>query len=237
MKPNLKIKNLILLNAIHSIKATWAPMLIIQIANALLVYSYFKFPTITQFLNHIGILKQQGGLFFVLITGLLAGAVLPEIAKIVTGKVKKFDKAWAKHALYVGLVYSIVGLLVHYLYFAQVWLFSDSNAILPTIKKVAFDMLIFSPFLSIPFATGMFIWQKNKFKLSAWLQVITPKNYKRSVFPGLILCWAFWTPVLCAVYVLPMQLQFPVAMLCESAWTIVFVFSVQESQVEPVLVE
>lgn len=218
-------------------KATWQPMLVIQIANAILVYAYFNFPPTTHFLNQIGTLKEEGGLLFILCTGLLAGAILPEIAKILTGKVKKLNREWATHAIYVGVVYTIVGFEVHYLYLVQVWLFSESNALIPTIQKVLFDMLIFSPLLSIPYATGMFIWRRKNFKLSAWLDVLLPSNYMTNVFPGLILCWVFWTPVLCAIYLLPLQLQFPVAMLCESAWTIVFVFSVQEPLTEPVLVE
>jgi len=237
MRIKLISNSIVLQNAIHSIKATWPPMLVIQIANALLVYSYFNYPPTTQFLDQVGLLKDRWGLFFVLITGLIAGGVLPEIAKIVTGRVKNFDRAWAAHAAYVGLVYTIVGFLVHYLYFVQVYMFTDSNALIPTALKVLFDMLVFSAFLSIPFATGMFIWRQQGFKWSAWREVTTPANYKKNVFPGLVLCWAFWTPVLCAIYVLPLKLQFPVAMLCESAWTIVFVFSVQEPHIEPVLVE
>ncbi|MFM9873007.1 MAG: hypothetical protein ACKVQS_06025 [Fimbriimonadaceae bacterium] len=212
-------------------------MLLIQIVNALLVFCYFNYPPTTHFLDKIGVIRDQSGVFFILITGMLAGGVLPEIAKILTGKVKKIDREWASHALYVALVYTVVGFEVHFLYIVQVLLFTESNALVPTIQKVLFDMLIFSPLLSIPYATGMFIWRQNKFKLSAWSQVLTPRNYMKNVFPGLILCWAFWTPVLSAIYLLPLKLQFPVAMLCESAWTIVFVFSVQEPQAEPVLVE
>ncbi|MBA4292387.1 hypothetical protein C0431_05405 [bacterium] len=220
-----------------AIRATWPPMLVIQLANALLVYSYFNIPTATRALDQVSQWREQGGIIAVLLAGFVAGGVLPEIAKILTGKVKKLDNSWAVAATYVGIVYSIIGFLVYLLYFVQVSLFSASNDPATVLKKVLFDMLVFSPFLSIPFATGMLIWRKRAFQISAWKEVIIPSSYRENVLPGVILCWIFWFPVMSSIYVLPLKLQFPIAMLCEAAWTIVFVFNVQELTAEPVLVE
>lgn len=237
MKQTLHSNKTAFSTVLPAIKATWPPMLVIQLANAFLVYSYFNIPSVTKVLDQISHWRDQGGIFAVLLAGFVAGGVLPEIAKILTGKVKTFDKSWAVAATYVGIVYTIIGVLVYLLYFVQVFLFTESNDPITVAKKVLFDMLVFSPFLSIPFATGMLIWRKKAFQIDAWKEVLIPTNYRVNVLPGVILCWIFWFPVMSAIYVLPLKLQFPIAMLCEAAWSIVFVFNVQELTAEPVLVE
>jgi hypothetical protein len=213
-------------------------MLAIQIVNAALVIGYFNSPQIRSIFEASGQFKDRTGLPFILIAGFLAGSALPELAKIATGKVKALDQAWRSKTLFTGFVYAFVALLVQGLYFVQVALFGDSGSLPSTVAKVAFDMLVFSPFLSIPFATGLFRWHASQFKPSSFTQVYTKTGYAQFVLPGLILCWAFWTPVMSAIYTLPMRLQFPIAMLCEAAWAILFVFNVdQKAQDSAVLAE
>ena len=237
MKPSNQTWQRAIQSGLKSVKATWPPMLLIQIITAATVVAYFKNPNFQQTLDKLGELQAQGGLPFVFISGFAAGSILPEIAKLLTGRITKPNLNWLKSVAYTGLVYALVAILVYYLYMLLgVW-FGDTLSFATTVPKVIFDMLVFSPFLSIPFATGMFIWRRDKYKFNAWLKVIKPSQYREHVLPGLVLCWAFWCPVLSAVYCLPVRLQFPVAILCEAAWSILFVFSVGEHQAEPVLVE
>jgi len=213
-------------SGIRSVKATWPPMLVIQIATFFVVFGYYASPAIRDMHIFMSNLKDQGGMPFIIGSGFIAGGLLPELAKLTAGRVPKLNKEYAKQVFFTGLVYGIVAVLVFYLYKLQVLMFGDVPTLGATTLKVAFDMLVFSPFLSMPFATGMFIWRRNNYKFSSWKKVFTPAGYSQNVLPTLVLCWAFWTPVLACVYVLPEKLQFVVAILCEAAWSIVFVFTV-----------
>lgn len=213
-------------SGIRSVKATWPPMLVIQIATFLVVFGYYASPSVRDMHNFMSNLKDQGGMPFIISSGFVAGGLLPEFAKLIAGRVPKLSKDYAKQVFFTGLVYGIVAVLVFYLYKLQVLMFGDEPTLSATTLKVAFDMLIFSPFLSMPFATGMFVWRRSNYSVSAWKKVFTPAGYSQNVLPTLVLCWAFWTPVLACVYALPEKLQFVVAILCEAAWSIVFVFTV-----------
>jgi len=219
---------------IRSVKATWPPMLVIQVATLIVVLGYFFVPAIHDVHLAISALKDRGGMPFIIGAGFIAGGVLPEFAKLIAGRVPKLGTAYFKQVFFTGLVYGIVAVRVYYLYKLQVLMFGDEPTVLATTLKVAFDMLVFSPFLSMPFATGMFIWRRSGYKLAAWKNVLLPESYSKNVVPTLVLCWAFWAPVLACVYCLPEKLQFVVAILCEAAWSIVFVFTVdpKSSQIE-----
>ena len=154
--------------------------------------------------------------------GFVAGAVVAEAAKLIT-KRATFDHG---RVLWVGFVYGVVGILIDLLYHYQAEWFGHGTDPQTLTMKMLVDMLIFSPFISFPFATAMFGWWKAGFKASFWKRALTWAFYRDGVAPTLPLGWAFWVPVVLLAYSLPLPLQFPFSMLAEAAWCVLFVFMV-----------
>ncbi len=201
-------------------------MLLIQAFMSGLVVFYFQTEAVRQFAHTIGEAKVRGGLPFAFVAGAIAGGLIPEIAKLVTGKLRRYDRHLVGKALWAGVVYGIVGIQVSLLYDAQALWFGTSTDLGTLTLKTVVDMLTFTPFISIPTAAALFSWWKHDFDWSYWRTMLSWSFYKKEVLTAIPLCWAYWIPILYCTYALPTDLQFPFAILAESAWSVLFVFLV-----------
>jgi len=227
---------------IAAVRAHLAPFLLIQLGAFALVVAYFQSPAVRDFAEIPARWRADYGLPFAFVAGAVAGGLIAEIAKTLTGKVKKFDRAWLVLFSFTSFVYGCVGVLVDILYRYQALWFGHGNDWLTLTYKTVVDMLLFSTLISIPFATAMFSWLRHGFSLRELWRDLRDNYYMRKVVPGLIPCWAFWTPVLVCTYALPLKLQLPFAILAEAAWSVLFVFIAMRPQTgtpapDPVLVD
>jgi len=168
-------------------------------------------------------------MLFVVATGFMAGGLLPMLAKIVTRKVRIADPSFWGDLVFNGFVYAIVAIEVDALYRTQAYIFGTGIDAATLIKKNLVDMGLFSPFLSMPTAVGLFEWRKSSFSLKALREEVSFRFFKQKVATALIPCWGFWIPMLFCVYALPPNLQFPFAQLGEASWCLLFVFIATEA--------
>ena len=212
-----------------AIRRNWVPIAFIQLAALLLVAAYFQIPALQTSLKSVETLKEKGGLAFAFFGGMIAGAIVPEIAKLLTGRLRSFNKAWLQESAYNGLVYGIIGIQVDLFYRSLTATLGGEATPTIVITKTLIDQLIFSPLLSIPTATFMFRWRYHRFQRETFAKELQDRFYVMQIVPGVLMCWAFWVPVLCCAYSLPPLLQFPFSMLAEAAWSILFVFMTQQA--------
>ncbi len=218
---------------VQAIKRNWAPIAFIQFAAVVLVVAYFQIPSLQQSLKSVEVLKEKGGLAFAFFGGMIAGAVVPEVAKLLTGRLRTFGKSWIQESAYNGLVYGIVGIQVDLFYRMLTATLGGEATPTVVITKTLIDQLVFSPFLSIPTATILFRWRFHGFHRDTFAKELKDRFYVMQIVPGVLMCWAFWVPVLCCAYSLPPLLQFPFSMLAEAAWSILFVFMTQQTGAAP----
>jgi hypothetical protein len=207
---------------IAALKANWLPFLIIQVFAAVLVVLYYQNEGMRQGAKALENVKVAGGLPFAFLSGAVAGGLIPELAKLITGRLKKLDTGWLRDTAFNALVYGLIGMLVDVFYKQQAIWFGNGNDATTLFLKTIVDMIPFTMFLSIPFAISLFEWRKLGFQ--GLVGGYRHGFYRHKVIPALIPCWAFWVPILICCYALPLNLQFPFAMLAEAAWSIMFVF-------------
>ncbi len=189
-----------------------------------MAWLYYREAHTRAFADAIAALKADSGIIGVLVTGAVAGGLMPEMAKAFTGRLGRLNASWAGKVAFTALVYSIVALFVDQFYFGLAATVGHGSDPTTVIKKTLIDQLVFSPFLSIPFATAMFDWRAAGFSFSRFAQAFGQNWYRTRVMPGLVLCWLFWPPVLLCGYAMPLSLQFAFSMIIEAAWSIIFVF-------------
>lgn len=190
--------------------------------------AYYRAEPVQAISNRIAEFKVAHGLAFSFFAGAIAGAGIPEVAKVVTGRVRRLDRAEFGKLAWTAVVYGIVGVTVDIFYrYQAVWFGAGIDPKTLTIKTVV-DMFVFAPFLSIPMACALFGWWKAGYSIAFWKRAFTIDFYKREVAPAMPLCWAFWIPMLICTYSLPSTLQFPFAVLGEGAWSVLFVFMVTQ---------
>lgn len=207
-----------------AVQGHWQAFLLIQAAALGLVIAYYNTSALQRFAGVLAKVKAGGGLPFAFFVGFLACSLIPEIAKLATGKLNRFDRAWLGKVAFTGLVYGIVAVQVDLFYqFLAAWIGSGTDARTFLLKTLV-DMSLFSTIISIPTAVLLFEWYKRGFAAKALLAELQPTFYRDKIVPALLPCWAFWTPVLCCSYSMPVNLQFCFTMVAEAAWSLLFVF-------------
>jgi len=209
---------------VHAIRRNWPPIVVIQAAAAVLLWMYYTVAPFHLRLDALAQAKVAGGLLASGLIGALAGGIVPEIAKAVTGRVKRFDAAWAEKTAFTALLYGLLGVTVDLLYREQTHLFGSQADLRTLTCKTCLDMFGYTPFISIPFACCMLAFYESRYRFTRFRAALADSFFMKRVLPSLVLCWAFWIPVLYCVYAFPLPIQFIIAMLAEAAWVVIFVF-------------
>ena len=207
--------------------------MLIQVGAVALVVSYYRFPGLQEAARSASELKLRYGVWFAFLLGTLAGGVVPELAKLLTGGLRRFDRTWVVETTYNAFVYGLVGAQVDLLYRFQAFLFGPQHDVRTLIVKTAVDMGLFAPIISIPTATLMYAWRREGFRVRPIFRYGFRSFFFHQIMPGLIPCWFFWTPVLFCTYAMPSDLQLCFSMLAEAAWSIVFIFIAKEDHAPP----
>lgn len=188
-----------------------------------LVFAYYWVPAVQQVAGHIVDLKARMGLSFAALAGFFCGGILPEIAKVLTGSLEKGERPLAE-AVFRGCVWVGLAIMVDVFYVFQARWFGTGTGPATLAMKTAMDMFVFAPIVFVPYTVGMFVFRREKWRLSALLSVWTPKGWHKEVFPTYVPNVCFWIVVLFAVYALPTALQYPLSALATACWSILFTF-------------
>lgn len=210
---------------IAAVRAHWGPILLIQAVAVTLAVAYFIRADLRAAAEIVSDLREQAGVLGAFLTGVMAGGLMPEVAKAITGRPGRWDCARVEKVAFTSFVYGTIGVTVTLFYLVQNAIFGTAVAdVRTTLLKTAFDLLVFAPFVSMPLAMALFTFYRERYRLSAWRLILSRGWYRDEVVPALLLCWVFWGPILLCTYALPVGLQFPFSMLMQAAWSILFVF-------------
>lgn len=209
---------------VASVRENYRQVLLMQAAAAAIVFWYYRSPSLQIGAEQIARAKQLGGLPMAFAAGAVAGGLLPELAKLLTGKLRRFDRAWLGDTAFNGFLYGWIGVFVDLLYAALARLFGADNDPITILKKLAVDMGLFTTLVSIPFGVYLFALRAAGWNPARMARGLGRHSYRDKVLPAMIPSWAFWIPMLCAVYALPTALQFPFAIVAEASWSLLFVF-------------
>lgn len=207
-----------------AIRANWAPFLIIQALAAVLVVLYYRTPALQEALHGLAELKAGGGIWFPFCLGFVAGGIIPEAAKAVTGKNRTFDRAWLADSLWTGFLIGCMAIIIDGLFRLQTVMFGSGNDFGTLLVKVAFDQFVFVPTFGIWLPVALMAWWHDRFRAASVPGYLTWWFYRERVIPTILPCWAYWIPVLFSVYAMPSDLQLCLGMLTEAAWILLFVF-------------
>lgn len=209
---------------VHAVQSRWQTLLLIQGAAFGFVISYYQSPALQEWAAGVGEAKVAGGIWFLLVAGVLAGAVVPDLAKVLTGKLRRFDRAWVSRFLTAAFVYATLSVVVDVFYIGLARVFGEGVDVGTILAKVTVDMLLFSPLLAVPYSVAAFRWRLDGFQVRALPYLFSWSFYRREVVPVLAMTWVFWIPMLMCVYALPLDLQFTFSRFTSAAWSVILVF-------------
>lgn len=186
-----------------------------------LLIGYWRSPALRTALADLATLKAGWGYTFSALAALLAGALLPELLRLIAILGPRQWRQCLANLRFTMPFWATMGIIVDLLYRTQARILGDSTQLHIVITKVAIDQFLYSPLISAPLTVWFYTW-KNSGSPPPFQQILHPAHYRRHVLPVLIANWAVWIPVVSIVYCLPQPLQIPMFALALTLWVTLY---------------
>lgn len=222
---------------IRAAKANVVPGLIVQAAMLAVVLAYYHFPPMTEWLGVLAELKARWGYGYSAVAAVIAGALLPELLRIVVFQGRKAERRNGGNLCYTMPFWAVMSVMVDVLYRVQGHWFGTEVAFAVVVRKVLFDQFVFSPLFSVPLTVWFYDFKNRGAGMTGPGEFFTWRHYKEKVLPVMFATWGVWIPVVSILYSLPALLQIPVYILALTLWVMIFTWMSECASKEEILRE
>ena len=212
---------------LNAVRRYWRPFLLLQACALALVVAYYASPdggAVRTLCRNLSNLKQTYGILFVALAAAFAGAILPEITKVLVLGERRFDRTRLANIAFALGAFAFNGFFTDYQYRVLAFLLGHDASFATAIKKVLADQFVATPLYATPYWAFIYSWKNNGFHVRRTLRELGPRWYLTKVMPLLISGWAFWIPMTLLIYLLPGELQFCMFLLVLAAWSLIMIF-------------
>jgi hypothetical protein len=171
----------------------------------------------------VGLAKDRGGLWFAVIVSIVSGAVVPELAKMAVGDRRWSVARWCDLA-HTSLMFAANGIVLDMFYAMLTAVVGSDRGWTTVARKMVLDAFVYTPFVSLPILVLLTVLREERWSPRRLLGRLSSELISDRMVPILIPCWIYWIPLQACIYSLPLNLQFPFAMTCGSAWSLVLIF-------------
>lgn len=188
-------------------------MVLIQICAVCIVALYYLSPGVQSATESLARLKAAGGFPFSFLATAFAGAILPEAAKRLTLRARPTPRGDMAFQL---VFFGLMGVMVDFQYQLLGAVLGQGVSPDILVKKLVCDQFVGTPFVSIPLSCVAFLWKDQDFAFRRF----APGAFIGRFGPMIVSAWAFWIPVVAAVYCMPGNLQFCLFLCAQAAWSL-----------------
>jgi hypothetical protein len=206
-----------------ALRRFWLPFVLIQSAAIVLVLSFELSAKVRAACEVVGAWKASGGLLSAALSGVVAGGLLPEVAKAATDRSLRGLRGRGGAVLFNVALFAFDGVVVDWLYRFEAVLFGGAATVRTVVTKTLFDQFVFTP-IWLVLVVWLYLWRQRGFSFVATLPALRSGFYRTRVLPLLIPNWCFWFPMVAIIYALPSSLQFPLWVPVLGAWSLIMVF-------------
>jgi hypothetical protein len=206
---------------LRAARANLVPALVIQGTVVAVVLAYYFWGPARARLGRLAEFKREGGYLFSLVSGVLAGGLLPELLTVAVFQRWRVRRENLGSLAFGACFWGLMGMVVDALYRGQALVFGDGADLATVLKKAAFDQFLFTPFVTIPLTVVVFEWRHAGYRPSGMPRVLSPDFYLQKVLPSVVSGLGFWLPIVLLVYSLPLPLQFPLFTLALTLWVMI----------------
>ncbi|HKP04793.1 MAG TPA: hypothetical protein VJU77_15680 [Chthoniobacterales bacterium] len=205
-------------------KANAVPGFILQAAMLAVLIAYYLSPVFADLLNRLARYKTEHGLAFVVVSAVLAGAVLPEIFVIVFFQRCRPRAENLRNLAFTVPTWGIDGILVDLMYRLNAVWFGDVTTVWVVTAKILVDQLGYNPFFAAPAEVLVYEWKNEGFSWKSVRRALTWDHYRDKIVPTLLATWAVWGPLMAIIYSLPFALQFPLFSIALTFWVLLLTY-------------
>lgn len=216
---------------IDAARLYWRAIIVLQAMALLLLVGYFHVPAIKGFCAQLAAIRTQWGVVVAMLGSIVAGAILPEIAKLLLPRAGR-QSVTIRDVLINAAFFAGAGAMVDTQYRFLAMILGSDMGMGTAIRKMLVDQFILTPGYGVPYWILAYAWKANGFRILPTLGCINRRWYLTSVLPLLIPSWVYWIPMTLMIYSLPGNLQFALFILAMAAWSLVMVF-IARGRAEP----
>lgn len=210
------------LAGIRAARANLVPGFIVQGTLLALLLAYYFYPPTTAWLNSLAALKEKWGFVYSALAAILAGALLPELLRVMVFQKGKIHSTNLKNLLYTIPFWAVMAVIVDLLYRMQVIWFGSEVTFAVVAKKVLFDQFVYSALFSAPATVWFYDFKNRGTRACGPREFFTLSHYRDAVLPTIFATWGVWIPVVSILYSLPTLLQIPVYILALTLWVMLY---------------
>src|SRR2546423_5345224 len=190
-------------------RANALPALIIQALMLMLLLSFYISHTAFALFSQLAELKRTGGILFVIVASITAGALIPELFLILFFQRGRPTRRNLRNLLFTIPVWGFDGWLVDLLYRGEAALLGDVASVPVVLAKICIDQFGYNVIFAAPFGVLTYEWKNSGISLRPVRDLFTWHHYRDKILPTLLATWAVWIPLMAIIYSLPLALQFP----------------------------
>jgi hypothetical protein len=208
-----------LTEGIEALRANAKPFGITLVAVVFLGVGYYQFGIVQKLIDALTAAKLAGGTAGAAISNICASLLIPEIAKYASG----MPRVERRDIPFLIVLFALIGIAVDLLYTGLAQALGTSVDVVTVLKKMAIDMFLFTPLVSMPLSVGGFALHGDRYRwATTWARLRSGELTQRYISLTLT-AWCFWIPSVCVVYAMPSAVQFMVAMFAEAGWALLLV--------------
>jgi hypothetical protein len=205
-------------------RANAVPGFILQGAMLAVLMGYYASTRLAGLLDQLAHYKQQHGLLFVVLAGILAGALLPELFVIFFFQKGKWRRQNGRNLLFTVPTWAIDAILVDLMYRANAAWFGSVVTAPVVFAKICVDQLGYNPFLAAPGEVLVYEWKNDGFSWASVRRALSWDHYRDKIVPTLLATWVVWVPLMAIIYSLPYPVQFPLFSIALTFWVLLLTY-------------
>jgi hypothetical protein len=198
------------------------PGLIVQSLMLAVLLGYYFYPPLRHAFDRLGEIKNAWGYGYSILNAIVAGAIIPEVLRIVVFQKSRWQKTNAANLRFTIPFYAYVGLTVDLFYRCQTDFFGAEASFAVVVRKMLVDQFLYTPIIAVPVAVWLYDWKKRRYPLRGNGHLFTARYYRQGIFPTLFANWCVWIPLVSILYSLPPSLQIPLFGLALSLWVMIY---------------
>lgn len=207
---------------IRAARGNVVPGLIVQGIMLAVVVAYYFYPPTTGWLDAAAQVKARWGYVYSAVAAVIAGALLPELMRVIVFQKGKVERRNGRNLLYTVPFWGFMAITVDVLYRLQGIWFGTEVTFAVVAKKVIVDQLIYSSLISCPLTVWFYDFKNHGQNATRPAEFLTMGHYRDQVVPVMFANWGVWIPVVTILYSLPPLLQIPMYILALTLWVMIY---------------
>lgn len=217
---------------LRAARANVVPGLMVQAAMLTVLLAYRYYPPTTVWLDELARLKARWGFGYSAVAAVIAGALLPELLRILVFQKGKVTEVNGRNLIYTIPFWGVMAITVDVLYRVQGIWFGTEATFSVVAKKVIFDQFIYSPLISGPLTVWYYDFKNRGRNACPPREFLTWAHYREAVLPVMFATWGVWIPVVSILYSLPQLLQIPMYILALTLWVMIYTWMSEQQREE-----